>query len=459
MAFDSLRDFLGVLEQAGELKHVTAQVDPVHELGAVAHLSLLKKGPALLFENIKGHRTPLVTNILSTDKKVALALGVEGDMKAMFERFLSGSNEPLQPVTVKTGPCKEVVQKGDEVDLDIFPTPVWHEDDAGRYIGTFHGCITKDRETGDMNMGMYRLMIKDKKTTTLSMHRDGIRHYRGYEAANEPMPMAIAIGMEPLLSIAAMSAISSGLARHHEFAFVGGLKKKPVELTPCETIDMLVPAHAEIVIEGEIPPKVRVTDGPHGESHGFYGTEEHGLQVDVKCITYRKNPIHQGLICNYMEDGGKRITRSAVLYGKLKSLGTPGVVDVRFPDPGCGREICVVAANVTEPGQVAQIIETVWGVNAMGPNWLIVVDGDADPDDWNDIWWRLYSMTLPHRDVWITPPRQRGGHQPLSKHGFTSRIAIDATSKFKDVEFPTKNAVSKELARKVMNRWSELGLE
>jgi 4-hydroxy-3-polyprenylbenzoate decarboxylase len=222
---------------------------------------------------------------------------------------------------------------------------------------------------------------------------------------------------------------------------------------------MLAPAHAEIVIEGEIPPKVRVIDGPHGESHGFYGTEDHGLQVNVKCITYRKNPIHQGLICNYMEDGGKRITRSAVLYGKLKSLGTPGVVDVRFPDPGCGREICVVAADVTEPGQVAQIIETVWGVNAMGPNWLIVVDGDADPDDWNDIWWRLYSMTLPHRDVWITPPRQRGGHQPMSKHGFTSRIAIDATSKFKDVEFPTKNAVSKELAGKVMNRWSELGLD
>jgi len=160
-----------------------------------------------------------------------------------------------------------------------------------------------------------------------------------------------------------------------------------------------------------------------------------------------------------MEDGGKRISRSAVLWGKLKSLGTPGVVDVRFPDPGCGREICVVAADINEPGQATQIIDTVWGVNALGPNWVIVVDGDANLDDWNDIWWRIYSMALPHRDIWITPPRQRGGHQPMIKHGFASRISIDATSKFKDTVFPEKNMVSRELTQKVLKRWGELGLE
>ncbi len=459
MPFDSLRDYLRSLEELGELKRIKAQVDPVHELGAIAHLSLLKKGPALFFENIKGYRTPLVTNVLSTDRKVAIAFGIEGDMKTMVEKFLSGFKNPIQPIEVKGGPCKEEIQKGAEVDLYKFPTPVWHERDAGPYLGTFHGCITRDRSTGDQNIGMYRLMIKDKKTLWMSMHRDGLAHYRQYEVADEPMPMAVAIGMEPLLCIGSMSSVSSGLARHHEFAFVGGLRGKPVELTKCETIDMLVPAQAEIIIEGDVLPKVRVTEGPHGESHGFYGTEKEGLVFQVKCITHRKNPVHQGLICNYMEDGGKRITRSAVLYGKLKSLGTPGVVDVRFPDPGCGREICVVAADVKEPGQVMQIVETVWGVNAMGPNWIIVVDADADLDDWNNIWWRIYSMSEPHRDVWITPPRQHGGHQPLVKHGFTSRIAIDATSKFKGVEFPERNEVSRELARKVMGRWSELGLE
>ncbi len=459
MAFESLREYLGLLEQVGELNRIKAAVDPVHELGAIAHLSLLRKGPALLFENIKGYKTPLVTNVLSTDKKVAMALGVEGDMKIMFEKFISAFEQPVQPVEVKGGPCKEVIHRGDEVDLEEFPTPVWHEKDAGRYIGTFHGCITKDRDTGDLNMGMYRLMIKDKRTLTLSMHRDGLRHFRGYEANHEPMPMAVAIGMEPLLCVASMVPINAGLARHHEFAFVGGLRKKPVELARCETIDMLIPAQAEIIIEGEVLPEVRVTDGPHGESHGFYGTDENGLIFKVKCVTHRNEPIHQGLICNFMEDGGKRIAQSAVLYAKLKSLGTPGVVDVRYPDPGSGFEICVVAADVTEPGQASQIIDTVWGVNAFGPNWLIVVDGDADLDDWNDIWWRIYSMTLPHRDVWITPPRQRGGHQPLIKFGFASRIAIDATSKFKDIEFPEKNAVSRELAHKVLQRWEELGLE
>ena len=163
MAFDSLRDFLGSLERMGELKHIKAEVEPVHELGAIAYHSLLKKGPALLFENVKGHKTPIVTNVLSTDKKMAVALGMEGDMRAMFEKFLSGFKNPIVPVEVKGGPCKEEIYKDDAVDITKFPTPVWHEKDAGPYLGTFHGCITKDRATGDQNMGMYRLLVKDKK--------------------------------------------------------------------------------------------------------------------------------------------------------------------------------------------------------------------------------------------------------------------------------------------------------
>ena len=331
MPFDSLREYLSSLEELGELKRIKAQVDLVHELGAITHLSLLKKGPALFFENIKGHRTPLVTNALSTDRKVAVAFGIEGDMKAMFEKFLSGFKNPLAPTEVKGGPCKEEIFKGDLVDLYKFPTPVWHEKDAGPYLGTFHGCITKDRATGDQNMGMYRLIIKDKNTLWMSMHRDGLEHFRQYESTDEPMPMAVAIGMEPLLCIAAMSPISSGLARHHEFAFVGGLRGKPVEVTKCETIDMLVPAHAEIILEGEVLPKARVTEGPHGESHGFYGTEKEGLVFQVNCITHRKNPIHQGLICNYMEDGGKRITRSAVLWENSSLWGRRASWTCAFP--------------------------------------------------------------------------------------------------------------------------------
>ncbi|HSE85829.1 MAG TPA: UbiD family decarboxylase, partial [Candidatus Binatia bacterium] len=158
MPFDSLRDYLHSLEQIGELKRVKAPVDPMHELGAIAYHSLIKKGPALVFENIKGHRTPLVTNVLSTDRKVAVALGIEGDMRAMFEKFLSGFKNPIVPVEVKAGPCKEEIYKDGAVDITKFPTPVWHEKDAGPYLGTFHGCITKDRATGDQNMGMYRLL-------------------------------------------------------------------------------------------------------------------------------------------------------------------------------------------------------------------------------------------------------------------------------------------------------------
>src|SRR5206468_11299167 len=135
MPFDSLREYLDSLEQMGELKRVKAPVDPVHELGAIAYHSLLRKGPALLFENVKGHKTPLVTNVLSTDRKMAVALGIEGDMRTMFERFLSGFKNPLTPVEVKGGPCKEEIYRYGEVYLTMFPTPVWHEKDAGPYLG------------------------------------------------------------------------------------------------------------------------------------------------------------------------------------------------------------------------------------------------------------------------------------------------------------------------------------
>lgn len=453
-----LREYLAQLEQLGELHRVTAEVDPVHELGAIAYESLRDRGPALLFENVKGYDTPLVTNVLSTDAKVAAAFGVAPRIRTMFEAVLQGMSAPIAPVEVPTGPCKEVIRRGQDADLCVFPTPVWHEKDAGPYFGTFNGCVTADRDSGDLNMGMYRLMTLGPRSMTMSMHRDGLAHFRKWEAAGEPMPMAVVVGMDPLLSIAAMSPISPGLAPNAEFAVAGAWQGRPVELTRCETMDLLVPASAEIVVEGEVTTGIRVADGPHGESHGFYGTDPDGFEFKVTCITHRARPIHQGLICNFLEDGGKRITRSAVLWGQLRRVGLPGIVDVRYPDPGCGREICLVAADTTVPGQAHNIIQSVWAVSGLGAAWTIVVDADADLDDWNDIWWRLYTMVLPHRDVWITPNRMAGAHQPQARYGFVSRIGIDATSRFKDVEFPEKNAVSPELVARVRARWPELGL-
>jgi 4-hydroxy-3-polyprenylbenzoate decarboxylase len=458
MPFDSLRAYLDVLEELGELRRITAEVDPVHELGAIAYCSLLEQGPSLLFENVKGYGTPLVTNVLGTDGRVALAFGVENRMHAMFEAILAGMDQPVPPREVATGPCKEVIQRGAEADVTLFPTPVWHERDAGPYFGTFHGCVTADRDSGDLNLGMYRLMVRDRQTLSTSMHGDGLRHYRKWEQAGEPMPMAVVVGMEPLLCVASGSAISAGGARHAEYAVVGGWRHRPVELVRCETSDLLVPAEAEIVVEGTVTPSVRLSDGPHGESHGFYGVDPQGLEFRVTCVTHRANPIHQGLICGQIQDGGKRITRSAVLWGQLKRMGLPGLVDLRFPDPGCGLEICVVAADVAVPGQAHRIIDAVWAASAIAPAWTIVVDPDAQPDDWNDIWWRLYTMVLPHRDVWISPNRLTGAHQPLAQHGFVSRIGIDATSRFKDVAFPERNAVSPELMARVRARWAELGL-
>lgn len=454
----SLRDYLDLLDRRGLLHRIRAEVDPVHELGAISYESLRQKGPALFFENISGYDTPLATNILSTDSMVGEAFGVHGNLHQLFDAVVDGMTHPVAPVVVESGPCKEIILRGEEADLTTFPTPTWHELDVAPYFGTFHGCITRGLSSDDQNMGMYRLGVLDKQTMSLSMHRDGFEHLREWEKAGEPMPMAVVVGMDPLLSIAAMNTIAAGIAKHAEIAVAGGWRGQPVALTRCETSDLLVPANAEIVVEGHILPHVRIVDGPHGESHGFYGTNPKGFQFKVDCITHRQRPIHQGLLCNFLEDGGKRITRSAVMWGDLKRLGAPGVVDVRFPDPGCGREICIVAADISVPGQAHHLIETVWGLNRIGTAWTIIVDADADLDDWNDIWWRIYTMVVPHRDIWITPPRMIGGHQPQAQHGFVSRVGMDATSKFKDCEFPDVNCVSQELRTRVLRRWPELGL-
>lgn len=255
--YGDFRDYLRLLEERGLLKRVKAEVDPKLEIGAICVKSLRMKGPALLFENIKGYPGgKLATNVLSTLEQMAIAFGTEPSERKIYEAIEARKKAPVEPRIVERGPCQEEIHTGDQVDLYEFPTPWWHEADGGRYIGTTAGVITRDPDTGGYNMGMYRVMIKDKDTVTLNIkgshpvgkvpakERDGVgcaTHILKHEAKGKPAPVAIAIGMGPALTFVAAQSVNYDESLYSEYAFAGGIKGKPVELVRGKTHDLLVP--------------------------------------------------------------------------------------------------------------------------------------------------------------------------------------------------------------------------
>ncbi len=489
MEYRDLRGFLKLLEAAGLLKRIQAEVDLKYEIGAICARSLDRRGPGLCFENIKGYRgMSLVANILSTTEQLAIAFGTEADDLKIHEVIQAGKASPIPPQVVEAGPCQEEIHFGDAVDLYEFPTPYWHERDGGPYIGTTAGLITADPDTGFINMGMYRLMIKDRNTLAANVkgpHPVGQlpivpqgkggygahTHILKNEALGRPTPMAIAIGLDPFLTYVAGQALPSERLEHAEYAVAGGIRRERAELVKCKTNDLLVPAYGEIVLEGEVIPNERAEEGPHGESQGFYGWNDQAFVIKVRCITHRKEPINYGLICRCREDYPKFLL-SAGLSSKLAAIEQ--VREVYMPEIGGGGMglIAILAARVSSRAEVERIIEAVQKIpyesyTSRKPRWTIIVDDDCDLRNWEDVMWRVAMGVMPDKDVRIGPRVDFITHEPLADlyDSKASSIIIDATfrsrhGKVKGREgFPPVDKVSKELMSKVEARWKEYGLE
>jgi len=293
MPYKDLREFIDRLRSEEELIEVSVEVDWKYEIGGIVRKNLDLKGPALLFKKIKDYHTPFFTCGVSTYPRLSLALGLSEHepIEEIISEFRKRIKNPVKPQKVVAGPCKENIIKGDEIDLLSFPVPLWQERDGGRYIGTWHGVITKDPETGGTNAGMYRTMIQERRTLGILIARDqhiGL-HYEKYRKMNRPMPVVIVSGMDPVLPLAFLTPFP---AHMDEYDFAGGLRGEAVNLVKCETIDLEVPASAEIVIEGEIPLKERKMEGPFGEWMGHYGGKPRPRPViHVHCITHRNDPI------------------------------------------------------------------------------------------------------------------------------------------------------------------------
>ncbi len=468
--YKDMREYLHLLEENGLLHRITAPVDPHLELGAVAARSLERKGPALWFENVKGYEgMPFVTNIISTTEQLAVTFNTEPDEERIQERVVEGMDNRIPSVTLPTGPCKDVIIGADDVDIDMIPTPFWHEHDGGRYLGTTAGLITRDPQTGILNMGAYRVMIKDKKVLSWS---GGLRgrnassgpgggdHILENEANGKPTPIAIVMGMDPLLTLANGSPVRPGDDGSMEYEAAGGWRGTPTELVKCETNDLLVPAHAEMIIEGIIPPNERTPEGPHGESTGFYGENTTAFVVNITCITHRRDPITYGLICQRIEDYPRQLLRSGSLQSRIiQKTGLTNIKQVYFPEVG-RHGMLIVAATIRDKDDPRRIMNGIWEDTGERWRWIIVVDDDCNVRDWEEVMWRVVSVARPEVDVILgkqhdKPMRNRGDvdFDPPSRG-----MGIDATMGFKDLKLPPVNKINAQLTRQVAARWDEFGL-
>ncbi len=468
--FCDLRSFIDYLREGGQVQEINAQVDKTWEVGTICRENFDREGPALIFNRIDGYKTPLVVGVLGTLQRYGMALGIPPKTSAFVEVWRKAYDNPIKPVKVQQAPCKEV--KTTDIDLfrDPFPVPVWHPLDAGPELGTFHAVITKDPETGWTNLGTYRNQIleKDKLGCLVIPYRHVGLHWHKWKNLGKPMPVAIALGLDPCLNMTAVSAVPAEVC---EYDVAGGLQGRPIEVIEAETSDLLVPANAEIIIEGEMPiDHFYPEEAPFGEFTGYMGTKRYDSHfIVVKCVTYRRDPYFQGTYEGRppSESTVARCAgRSAAMIEHLKRAGIPGIVDVCVTPGGCAGFHAAVAIEKRYPGHVRDVFGHVWGHPTLFCKHVTVVDADIDP--WNpmQVEWAVSTRVQADRDIEIV----RNGKsivldpsQVPSMRGWSALMGVDATKPIdeyerdKTEEFPATTDPLPEWIKRVRERWQEYG--
>ncbi|MFC1870064.1 UbiD family decarboxylase [Chloroflexota bacterium] len=486
MAYKDMREWIARLEAEGELKRITAGVDWNLELGQITRKAIKEHAPALLFENIKDHENTrgrkLLANSLATRKRMALAIGLPADTssqeitRVLRQRF----KEAVKPVRVKTGPVKENIMKGKDVDLLQFPVPKWHPLDGGRYINTMCGIITRDPDTGELNIGLYRGMVngKNKINVLLVPSQHWGQHFMKYQERKQPMPVAVAYGWDDVLPIVAGTTFAHPPS---EYEIMGALRETPVELVRCETSDLEVPATAEIVVEGTIStdPDSYEMEGPYGEWPGYYGWSRKRPVIKVDCITHRNDPIFRGQVTGQKVGGISEAgimafhAYGAVVWNYLETAGIPGILDV------VSLPTTTVKIHKIYEGQARQIAAAIWG-SWFAPQYaknVIVVDDDVDIRSLRDVELAIRNRVDPKDQVIIYPGSIGCNLDPsivleerdelLYGGGIQNRMLIDATidwckfpvrKEYGNQRFPPKcGEATPEIIKLVDERWREYG--
>ena len=493
MAFQDLRDWIALLEQAGELKRIKAEVDWNLEIGGITRSIFDEEGPALLFENIKGYQNgrcqKLFVGGLATSKRLSLSLGLpeKADIKEQIAFVHQRFKERIKPVEVATGPVKENIVKGKDINLEDFPVPKWHPKDGGRYINTTAGVVTQDPDTQWTNVGIYRGMLSgnDKIGTGIAAAQHAGSMLVKYRERGEGMPIAVVYGCDPSLFFVGCAGVPSQIS---EYEIMAAFKQGPVELVKCETNDLMVPASAEIVVEGVLSfdPKDFVMEGPFGEYTGYYGgARSLKPAIKVECITHRNDPIFSGTLEGFgphhpNEDSVcTQVSLSANVKNVLEASGIPGVRDV-YILPGSYVSHAVIKIHKTYQGQAKQVGLAVWGSGI--PYWqcknILVVDDDIDIYDFTALEWAVAYRVNPAMDDLVVIPGLPGSpldpSTPLSQRGDMARlgagrwnrILVDATKSWLltpeeqwegDIYPPLSFDIEPEVKELVKKRWKEYG--
>jgi 4-hydroxy-3-polyprenylbenzoate decarboxylase/2,5-furandicarboxylate decarboxylase 1 len=429
-----MRAFLDRLDLEGDLSRVTREVNARFEIAAGIRRMSDTKGPALWFENVAGHSMPVVGSLFSDRRKAMLALEV-GTPGEGNEKFLNGLHNPIPPTTVGSGECQEVVHTGDDVDLLRLPLPVYSEKDGGAYV-TVALEISTDPIDGGRNASIYRLMRLDRNHMAVMSHVfQGLgTHIAHAEQRGQPLDVAVVNGVDPVLLYASQAKVPHGF---FEIDIAGGINGAPVEMVRCQTVDLEVPATAEIVIEGRILPGERAPEGPFGEFTGYYGPQELNPVMEVTAVTHRRDPIFLAGMTGVPPTDNhvlKSFAYESVLYENLRAV-FPEVTAVAFPEWGGVQYAAVIALRQRYKGQARHVILAALG-DSSRPKWVITVDDDIDVHDSEQVLWAAITRGQPAEDV-ITVPGVAGG--PLDPSApekeVISVMGFDATRPF-GVDFP-----------------------
>ncbi len=467
--FDDLRVWLAQVEESGQLERISGAHWDL-EVGALNEIICERTPtpPALLFEDVVGHegKGRVLANMMETMERTALALNLPPDLSTLevvdrLRTRLTGL-VPVEPRVLGTGPVMENRLTGDDINILDIPVPRWHSGDGGRYLGTAHLVVTRDPETGEENVGCYRVMVheRDKLALYISPGKHGRMHMEKTLRAGKPMQVAMAFGQHPLIFMAATQAVPPGLS---EYAWAGGLVGQPLSVIEAPLTGLRVPAAAEIVVEGEIIPGETRPEGPFGEWTGYYASARRAEPVvQLKAMYHRDNPILTGAPPFRPTIHGmyRSMLRSAMIWNGVEKGGVPDVVGVYVPPPA-QRFMIVIAIRQRYPGHAKQaaMMAAQCHAGAYLGRYVVVVDDDVDITNLNEVVWAMCTRSNPEESIDIIRRTWSGPLDPIiprDKKGLNSRAIIDATRPFewKD-DFPAVSEIDKDTHQTVSAKWKD----
>ena len=481
MVCNDLREFIEFLEDKKELVRVRSEVDPILEVTEITDRISKKQGPALLFEKVKGSPYPIAINLFGSYQRMAWALGLndfgeigqqfssllktDPDMKfmqkieALFDLYKLSTSKPKE---VKKAPCQEIIK---DKDFSLFEYPIlqcW-PGDAGRFI-TLPLVITKDPESGKQNLGMYRMQVFDEKTTGMHWHthHDGAVNFRKYAKLGKRTEVAVAIGGDPVTIFSATAPLPYGI---EELFFAGFLRGKAVEVVKARTVDLLVPAHAEMILEGYVEPAEERIEGPFGDHTGYYSVAGMYPVFHVTCITQRKDPIYPATIVGKppMEDCymGKATER---MFLPLVKMQLPEIVDMNLPLEGVFHNCALISIRKSYPMHARKVMNAIWGLGQMMfTKFIFIFDEDVNVQNTSEAAWKAFNNVDPARDILISEGPLDVLDHSAPRPIYGAKMGIDATKKWPEEgyqrEWPDEIHMSADIRKLVDKRWKEYGFQ